>query len=53
VDLSDVERDPPPYAVLKALVAQGLLAADPPEGGNQARFSLTERGRALYQSLCG
>lgn len=51
VDLSDVERDPPPYGVLKALVEQGLLATDPPEGGNQAKFSITERGRQLYQSL--
>ncbi len=45
IDVQDVERIPPPYAVLKALVSEGLLRIEPPEGGNQARYRITDEGR--------
>lgn len=45
VDQQDgAERIPPTYHVLKELTAQGYLRTDPPEGGNDARYFLTDAG---------
>jgi hypothetical protein len=45
VDQLGLEKIPSSYDVLKALAHQGLLRLDPPEGGNFARYWLTDMGR--------
>ncbi len=45
IDVQDVERIPPPYAVLKELVREGLLRLEPPDGGNEARYLITDEGQ--------
>jgi hypothetical protein len=51
VDRLDVERDPPPYAVLKELAAAGCLETAPEGGGNAATYRLTDKGRELLGRL--
>lgn len=50
--LNDVELDPPSFYVLKELVNVAFLRLEPLEGGNSAKYWLTETGRLfLSQSL--
>jgi DNA-binding PadR family transcriptional regulator len=53
VDRLDVERDPPPYAVLKELTVRQCLETTPAEGGNAATYRLTDKGRELLGRLPG
>lgn len=43
--LDDIERDPPSYYVLQELINVGFLRLEPSEGGNSAKYWLTETGR--------
>lgn len=45
VDLQGVEKIPPVFAVAEQLIAEGMLRLDPPDGGNAARYCITEAGR--------
>lgn len=45
VDQLGLEKIPPSYYVLKELTNRGLLRVEPPEGGNLARYRLTDAGR--------
>ncbi|NJN12710.1 MAG: hypothetical protein HC815_34070 [Richelia sp. RM1_1_1] len=40
----DVERLPPPFYILQELIQHGYLKLEPPEGGNQAKYWITETG---------
>jgi len=51
VDRLDVERDPPPFAVIKELTVQQCLETAPPGGGNEATYRLTDKGRELLKRL--
>jgi len=51
VDRLGLEKHPPTYGVLKELVASGYLHLDPPEGGIEATYSLTNAGRDLLKQL--
>lgn len=45
--LDDVELDPPSYYVLQELTRAEFLQREPPEGGNSAKYWLTQTGQAL------
>ena len=45
IDQRGLEKIPPSYYVLKELTNRGLLRVEPPEGGNLARYWLTDAGR--------
>ena len=40
----DIERIPPSFYVLQELTQHGYLQLEPPEGGNQAKYWITEAG---------
>lgn len=51
VDQLDLERVPPTYYVLKELTNNGYLRIEPPNGGNNAKYWLTDSGRELLERL--
>jgi hypothetical protein len=47
--MHDVERIPPTYDVLKELTHLQYLRLEPPEGGNTARYWITDSGTKFLQ----
>ena len=43
--IENVEKVPPTYAVLKELTMTGYLKIEPSDGGNSAKYWITEDGK--------
>ena len=51
IDTWDMKQTPPPFYVLKELTKLGYLRVEPNDGGNNAKYWLTDGGYDLLSQI--